>query len=182
LKKVLLLGDSIRLSYQDRVKQKLEGDAEAWGPDDNGRFAKYTYWYCGKWAEECGGPDVIHWNNGIWDVYRQYPGLGLFTPLDEYIDYLGKILQRLKETNARIVWATSTPVKPTCENCSNEDLDRYNAEAVRFMTAEGVPINDLNALIRPDLDGNIDADHVHLSGAGVEACGEAVANVIRGLL
>lgn len=178
MKKILLLGDSIRLSYQDAVKQKLDGVADVFGPDDNGRFAKYTYWYCAKWVEEC-GPDIIHWNNGIWDTYLQHPDMGLFTPIEEYVSYLGKVLHKLNRSGAQIIWAATTPVNPACKECRNEDIDRYNAAAAELMQTEGIPINDLNAVLKPDLDGSFDEDHLHLSAAGVEACAEAVVRAVR---
>ena len=42
MKKIILLGDSIRLSYQNRVTELLGSDYTVWGPDDNSRFAAYT--------------------------------------------------------------------------------------------------------------------------------------------
>ena len=54
MKKVMLLGDSIRLSYQPAVQQKLAGAAEVWGPADNCRFAKYTLWETAAWLGQCG--------------------------------------------------------------------------------------------------------------------------------
>ena len=40
MKKVVLLGDSIRMNYCKYVKSKLEGIAEVYYPDDNCRFAQ----------------------------------------------------------------------------------------------------------------------------------------------
>ena len=42
MKNVLLLGDSIRMGYEPHVRRKLEGRAEVFGPNENGRFALYT--------------------------------------------------------------------------------------------------------------------------------------------
>ena len=39
LPKVMLLGDSIRLSYQPLVAERLAGKAEVVGPQINGQFA-----------------------------------------------------------------------------------------------------------------------------------------------
>lgn len=45
MKKVLLLGDSIRMGYDDYVKELLDGKCEViYDHDDNGRFAAYTLW------------------------------------------------------------------------------------------------------------------------------------------
>ncbi len=41
LPKILLLGDSIRKSYQLSVAEKLAGVAEVVGPEDNCQFSTY---------------------------------------------------------------------------------------------------------------------------------------------
>lgn len=182
MKKVMLLGDSIRISYMETVKRLLTDEAEVWGPPDNCRFVKYTLWNIGDWLTACGKPDVIHWNNGIWDIYLQNDHLGVFTPLDEYITYLERTLAELRRTGAAIIWATTTPARPGLATCSNDVIDQYNAEAVAFMRWRKVEINDLNALLRPDLDRYISEDKVHLSEAGIAACGRQVADIVRARL
>jgi hypothetical protein len=179
MNKVMLIGDSIRMSYQPAVQRSLAGEAEVWGPADNCRFAKYTLWEARGWIGQCGTPNLIHWNNGIWDVYHHTGDSGVFTPLEEYVLYLKRVLAVLRQTGATVVWATTTPVKPQCQSCFNEEIDRYNAEAVRLMGAEHVEVHDLNGLLRTDLDRFIAADNVHLSEAGIAACGDAVARLIR---
>ncbi len=43
MKKVVLLGDSIRLwGYGTKVPELLGKDYEVWQPEDNCRFVKYT--------------------------------------------------------------------------------------------------------------------------------------------
>ena len=43
MKKVVLLGDSIRLwGYGTKVPEMLGEDYEVWQPEDNCRFVKYT--------------------------------------------------------------------------------------------------------------------------------------------
>jgi len=60
MKTILLLGDSIRLSYQPLVAAKLDGRAKVVGPSENCRFALYTLMRLDEWLQECGKPDVIH--------------------------------------------------------------------------------------------------------------------------
>ena len=61
MKKVLLLGDSIRLSYQPHVKEKLSEIVEVVGAEENCRFAKYTLWGINTWINELGktGAEII---------------------------------------------------------------------------------------------------------------------------
>ena len=42
MKKVMLLGDSIRLGYRAKVAKLLEGQAMVAGPEENCRFSAYT--------------------------------------------------------------------------------------------------------------------------------------------
>ena len=61
MKKVLLLGDSIRMGYDDYVKELLEGECEViYDPDDNGRFAAYTLWQANQMFKKHGKFDVEH--------------------------------------------------------------------------------------------------------------------------
>lgn len=161
------------MSYQPLVKEKLQGIADVTGPEDNCRFVKYTLWNFWGWVTELGKPDVIHWNNGIWDVYHLNPEVGIFTPLEEYMAYIKRLLKEMRRAEARIIWATTTPVNDKCGVCNNAEVDRYNAEAVKFMKAEGIEINDLNGILRKDIGRYIAEDGVHLTPEGMEMCAEA---------
>ena len=68
MKKVLLIGDSIRKGYDAYTKDKLAGVAEVVYPAENCRFAEYVLRYLPDWAEELHVGeelDVIHWNAGL---------------------------------------------------------------------------------------------------------------------
>lgn len=182
MKKVLLLGDSIRVAYQPLAAEKLRGVAEVAGPAENGRFAKFTLWYVDEWFAKFGTPDVIHWNNGLWDVYRHSADQGVFTPPDEYIVTLQRIVVQLKKTGASIIWATTTPVLPGHRHCRNADIDVYNEQAVAVMRAAAVIVNDLNALVKPHAATFIGDDCIHLTEAGNEACAAAVVQAILGCI
>ena len=179
MKKILLLGDSIRLNYMPMVCKNLYGRAEVYGPEDNCRYAKYTLWCLGDWLKLCGGaPDVVHWNNGIWDITK-YNGYELFTPVEEYIETLGRILRDLQKTGAHIIFATSTPVRDQNPSQATIDIESYNSRAVHFMQTKGIEINDLNALVRPHLDEYICDDYTHLSKEGIKQVGNRVTQVLE---
>jgi len=46
MKKVMLLGDSIRLSYKDDVAKRLAGKTEVMGPEENCRFRPSPSFSC----------------------------------------------------------------------------------------------------------------------------------------
>ena len=68
MKKIVLLGDSIRLwGYGTKVPQLLGEEYEVCQPEDNCRFVKYTLRGLFDWHDIIKDADVIHWNNGLWD-------------------------------------------------------------------------------------------------------------------
>jgi hypothetical protein len=97
---VLLIGDSVSRAYTQGVRKSLEGKAnvhrapENCGPTKNG-LKKLDIWLGdGKW-------DIIHFNFGIHDRA---------TPPADYEKNLCEIVARLKKTNAKLIWATTTPI------------------------------------------------------------------------
>ena len=183
MKKVILLGDSIRqIGYGPRVAQLLAGECTLWQPEDNCRFAQYTLrGVCAEWDGELAGADVIHWNNGLWDIcdYGLEDG-GVFTSLDAYLDTMVRIAKVLKKTAKTVIFATSTPVTEKNTLMHNGDIVRYNEAVVPVLRELGVQINDLHSLVQPHVDSYIRTDDdTHLTEAGIEACAAQVARVIR---
>ena len=180
-KTVLLLGDSIRLGYQPAVAELLEGAARVAGPEDNCRFALYTLWHVHQWVGCCGKqPDVIHWNNGIWDIHTHLrDGSSVSTPT-EYVRTLRRVLRELRALcpGTPIIFATTTAVNDLHPFVKNAEIDRINAAARLLMEEEGVPVNDLNAVTRED-PAMICGDFLHLSEAGYRVAAKAVAAAVR---
>ena len=183
MKKVVLLGDSIRLIGYGKKVPALLGDAyTVWQPEDNCRFVQYTMrGVMHEWQEQMAGADVIHWNNGLWDVC-DLAGDGPFTPKEVYADFVLRTLRVLKRITPNIIFATTTPVDSENHFNSNPVIEAYNAFIVPKLEAEGVVINDLYALVAPDIDRFIRKDdHIHLTDDGIDVCASAVAAKIRAL-
>ena len=149
--RVLLLGDSIRMSYQPLVAQMLRGEAEVVGPEDNCQFSLFTLSSLDRWLGQLGAPAIVHWNNGLHDVGHNPGRSPVQIPLEMYCANLEHVLLWLRAITPNVIWATMTPVHPsrpfTDEAWSwrNEEIDRYNAAAVALMQSHGVPINDLHS-------------------------------------
>ena len=182
MKKVLLLGDSIRMRYQPFVKDLMEGTAEVVGPAENCAFAKFTLWHVDSWIATLGPADVIHWNNGIWDLYHHTDEHGIFTPMDEYVATVKRVLARLRKAGVPIIWATTTAVTQECVKCNNEEIDAYNEAVLKVMRAENIAVNDLNAVIKQNRSEFISEDNLHLSIKGNKACAAAVVKAVKSLL
>ena len=182
--RVLLLGDSIRMSYQPLVAHLLVGKATVIGPADNCQFSLYTLSSLDRWLAELGRPDVVHWNNGIHDAGHNPNRSPVQIPLDMYRENLELTLRRLRALTPHVIWATSTPVHPQRPfrddqwSWRNEEIDRYNETANELMQANAVPTNDLHRLVWDDLDDYLAEDQLHLSAAGQRACAQAVAAAV----
>ncbi|NQU75323.1 MAG: SGNH/GDSL hydrolase family protein [Planctomycetes bacterium] len=184
-RRVLLLGDSIRISYQPLVAQLLKGMADVVGPSDNCQFSLYTLSSLDRWITELGQPDVVHWNNGIHDAGHNPNRSPVQIPIDVYRANIEFILKRLTTLTPHVIWATSTPVHPdrpfkTDEwSWRNKDIDQYNKAAKEVMAKNNIPINDLHALVWKNVDKYLAEDQLHLSESGVKACAEAVADTVK---
>lgn len=194
LPNVLLLGDSISIGYTLPVRQLLQGKANVFRPitangaaencSDTGKgVAELDRWLAlaPKW-------DVIHFNWGLHDLKHMKDGKPSRDPSDpplrsvaDYRANLEKIVARLKQTGARLVFATTTPVVTGTGNPFRrpDDPPRYNAAAVEVMKAGGVRVNDLFAFIQPRLGEVQLPKNVHFTAAGYELLAGQVADAIR---
>lgn len=179
MKKIVLLGDSIRqIGYGAPVAERLSKEFEVWQPDDNCRFAKYTLRGLWDWQEKIKDADIIHWNNGLWDVSDLF-GDGEFTPIDEYVDIMLRIAKLLKQRASTVIFATTTPVRPENPHNKNEVIEAFNHALVPRLLEMGVVINDLYTPISKDLYKYISDDLIHLSEDGISVAAEMVENIIR---
>jgi hypothetical protein len=179
MKKVVLLGDSIRLiGYGTPVAERLSSEFEIWQPEDNCRFAQYTLRGLWEWKDSIKGADIIHWNNGLWDVCEIF-GDGSFTPIDEYVDTMVRIARLLKERAGKVIFATTTPVRPDNPHNKNEVIAAYNEALVPKLLEMGIAINDLYTPLVSDLYKYISEDKIHLSDDGIALCTDMVEAVIR---
>ena len=186
--KVLLLGDSIRMSYQPLLAEILAGKAEVVGPADNCQYSLFTLSSLDRWIGALGEPDIVHWNNGLHDCGYNPNRSPMQIQLDMYRANLGFILQRLRQRTPNVIWASSTPAHPDRPfrdsewSWRNEEIDRYNEEALELMVANDVPVSDLHELVWADVDQLLSEDQLHLSEAGKKTCAEAAAESVSTFL
>ena len=190
MKNIYLIGDSIRYGaigspgYGVYVKEKLEGTANVYGPNDNCRFAGYTLRYLHEWAAEIDKEkiDIVHWNNGLWDVLRLF-GDDPFTDIETYGITLRRVYKRIKFLfpNAKVIFALSTPVIEEWGSAEffryNKEIEIYNQKSIEIMNELEVDINDLYTVSK-EFDNSIHSDWVHFGEEGskiladkvIEAC------------
>jgi len=180
MKKITLLGDSIRqIGYGTKVPTLLGDGYDVFQPNDNCRFSFYTLRNIKTWEEGIDGSDIIHWNNGLWDVSDRY-GDGNLVSAEIYVETMLRIARILQKKAKTVIFATTTPVRPCPQSTENNaDIERYNSLLVPELEKMGVLINDLHSVVKPNIDKYICDDNVHLSPLGIEACAEAVIKAIK---
>lgn len=193
MKNILLLGDSIRQNYQEYVKECLQGMAEVYYPNDNGRFCQYTLRYLHEWIGALSRHgeitfDIVHFNCGLWDILRLSNEEQPFTDERLYEALLRRIIDRIKYLcpKAHLIFALTTKViepgfEPgiTIGERRNADIERYNKIAGIVCHDMGVEINDLYK-ISEDLPKEAHSDMVHFeTEMGIRALGTQVAECLK---
>ena len=178
MKKIILLGDSIRLSYGNRVRELLGSDYTVWQPEDNCRFAAYTLRMLFDYKAQLEGTDVIHFNCGLWDMCDLF-GDGPFTPLEVYVEQMVRIAKILKTYAPVVIFATTTPPSPKMWGHDLNRVRAYNAAAMAALEPLGVLFDDLFTPVAEDIDRMISEDYLHASPYGVGILADRVADCIK---
>ena len=187
MKKICLLGDSIRMGYDDFVKEELKEYEVYYDSEDNGRFTAYTIWMFNQLNAKYGPFDVVHFNNGYWDMNRSDIDNIPQTPIEDYIYNLKRLINMIKSRGAIPIFATTTPIYDTPiqdgnympTNYKNEWVKEYNEAALKLMKQEGVMVNDLYSLMYQENRFAKVYDSLHLTEDGYRKCAKQVANCIR---
>ena len=182
MKKIILIGDSIRMGYDKYVKEALSNVAEVYYPGENCRFAEYVLRYAHEWKNNLGWPDdadLVHGNAGLWDALELL-GDEPLTTLDYYEHAIKRIDKRLRQIfpKAKIIFATSTAVIEEWANPDffrhNETIKKYNEAAINALADTDTVINDLWSITEsaPEI---YHSDWVHYyTPAGTEMIGNKV--------
>lgn len=181
MKKVALLGDSIRqIGYGTKVPELLGNEYEVFQPEENCRFVKYTLRMLFDYKDNLKNCDIIHWNNGLWDVCKLFGDGETFSSEKEYVDNMLSVAKKLKGITPNVIFATTTPVRDENEHNANTDIDRFNALIVPKLEELGFTINDLNSLVKQDIEKYIRSDDlIHLTDDGIDVCAEQVIDFIK---
>ena len=186
---VVLIGDSIRMGYQETVRKELESVAEVWAPDENGGDSRNVLGHLDEWVITR-KPDIVHLNCGLHDLKRDKQSGEYQVPLEVYREDLDAILGLVAtETSAKVIFATTTPVNEEWHHERKEfdrferDVDEYNGTALELAEEHGVIVDDLFKVMQEvGKDEYLSPDGVHFNADGYELLGKAAAEAIRKLL
>ena len=189
MKKLVLVGDSIRMGYQAYVKNELFGLSDVWTPEQNGGNSTNIQKYFDKWIISQTA-DVVHINCGLHDLKRDFGAEETAIPLVQYQENLRDVLGRiLQETQSTVVWATTTPVNEIWHH-QRKGFDRleidvvaYNDVSVEVAQDFGVLINDLfQVVVDAGRDNCLSPDGVHFTADGCDLLGKSVVDYVKPLL
>lgn len=176
LPRILIIGDSISGGYYKAVTRSLQDRAVVMRNEGNAEWTGTGIKKIDEWLGD-GNWDIIHFNWGLWDMY----GWRYFdqdrSP-KAYAERLDQLVTRIKATNAKLIWATTTPACPGPEATMLNQFKKeivitpeiqleYQNAALEVMKKHGVEVNDLYHYVLPDLGKFSPApDNVHFTGAG----------------
>ena len=182
LPRVLIIGDSISIGYTTRVRNLLKGVANVHRPKANCAWSAFGLQNIDSWVGDSDW-DVIHFNFGLWDWYG-WKQEQKATPAS-YAKNLDGIVIKLKKTNAKLVFAVTTPPCVGPERkvkivVSEARAQEFNMSALAVMKKHGVHINDLYSLIGKNrVKYQRGEDDVHYIEEGRDLLAKQVAQVIE---
>lgn len=182
---VLIIGDSISRGYHKQVMKALNGKAKVSrsstglipsGSDKLDSLLGDTQW------------DVITFNWGLHELKNGEPK-DLENRTRDYLERLKAVVLRLKKTNAKLIFVTTTPVpEPNKHKRLNTYVLAYNEGAKALMRDYGITVCDIFAVIEPVHEGHEAPSlkpglrDVHFTDSGYALMGNAVAKTIASKL
>ena len=191
MKKVFLIGDSVRQGYDRYVKAALKDTAEVSYPGENSMYSVHVLRWFHEYKRQYKLPDdldCIHWNAGLWDTLT-LPGVGIVTPLEAYKDNIDRVCRRMRDLFPKsvCVFATSTPViesrfDKTSAIRYNRDIEEYNAAAVEIVKSHGQLVDDLYSTLIGVPEEFYDGPTHPYTEAGTKILTDAVVKSVCGAL
>ncbi|WDE97614.1 sulfatase-like hydrolase/transferase [Lentisphaera profundi] len=192
LPNVLLIGDSISIGYHKDVVNRLAGKANVSRPKTNCGDSNKGVKSIDKWLGKTNW-DVIHFNFGLHDLCYRHPDAKVYgkrdkvngtisVPIEQYQKNLQFIINRLKKTNAKLIWASTTIVPEGEAGRFQKDNIRYNSAARKIMLANGIIINDLFTISKNLPDKYCKKGDVHFISEGSKILATKVAKAIEAQL
>ena len=186
LPKVVLVGDSIRMGYAPLVAELLKGKANVISSKTNGGDSARVLANLDAWVIQ-EQPAVVHFNCGLHDLKFTRKTNMPQVPLDQYEANLKAIVERLqKETKAKLIFATTTPIvderhakRKGAFDRQEADVLRYNEVAQKVMKNAGIEINDLHTfVVEQGTEKMLRPDGTHYSEANSRKLAKLVTDAV----
>lgn len=204
LPNVLILGDSISIGYTPFVQEYLKGRANVFRPMlENGKpencagttkgVENIKRWLNSEVTNSGSRWDIIHFNFGLHDIKHVDPVTGENSQnpkhpqqanLKQYKKNLQIIVEQLKNTGAKLIFATTTPYPDSVEGPLRKPgmPQKYNRVAVKIMNKNGILINNLHAFMVPRMADLQLPNNVHFTEQGSREMAKKVVERINEVL
>jgi acyl-CoA thioesterase-1 len=208
LPNVLILGDSISIGYTPFVQEYLKGKANVFRPlfedgkPENCQGTTNGVENIDRWlnsgkksgVSNSGSQwDVIHFNFGLHDIKHVDPVTGKNSQnpkhpqqanRKQYKKNLEFIVEKLKATGAKLIFATTTPYPDSVEGPLRKPgmPQKYNQVAVKIMNKNGILINNLHAFMVPRMAELQRPNNVHFTEEGSRELAKKVVERINEVL
>ncbi|MEO0510470.1 MAG: glycoside hydrolase family 2 TIM barrel-domain containing protein [Verrucomicrobiota bacterium] len=195
LPRVLVIGDSISVNYNNAAKDALAGVVNYHRIAGNGgstvRGVESIDLWLGNYWEKGFHWDAIQFNFGLHDLRQgrdaesgEWKSHGV--EIDDYKKNLEIIISMLKETGAELIWCNTTPVPNDGGNTSGRRKDEdliYNKAALEVVSKyPEITITDVNGAVRNSAvyDEWRKGSNVHFNTPQVQkVLGDTVADGVR---
>lgn len=195
LPRVLVIGDSISMNYDEAARTALKGVANYHRNEGNSmstaQGVRNAELWLGNYHEKGQHWDVIQFNHGLHDLKQTYDAasntFGAYSvPLEDYKKNLEKEISILKKTGAKLIWCSTTPVpndnKGTYARRKGAS-EVFNQAAIEVMRRHPeILVNDLYQVVNgsPVFDNWRKTVDVHFNKPEEQKLlGEAVAAAVR---
>ncbi len=103
--------------------------------------------------------DLIHFNFGINDIMYKAPGINTVRALhkdvggvqvtspEQYEKNLHQLVKKFKATGAKVIWASTMPIKSSTGVVISSDIIKYNKVAAKVMKDNKVTVNDMHSYV-----------------------------------
>jgi acyl-CoA thioesterase-1 len=191
----LILGDSISIGYTPFVIAQMEGQARVQRPlhkngsAENCQGTRNGVKHIDRWLGDIEW-DIIHFNFGLHDLKRVDAITGknskkkedpFQSDLKTYRKNLKQIVEQLKLTSAKLVFATTTPYPGYPDGPLREPglSEKYNRVALKIMKSNEIAVNDLYTFVKPRMKDLMIPNNVHFTKTGSEIVAREVVRQIK---
>jgi lysophospholipase L1-like esterase len=188
--KILIIGDSISIGYTPFVQEALKNEAIV---KHNPGNAQHTGTGLLKVEEWIGNKDwdIIQFNWGLWDLCYRHPEASVYGNRDkingtitfsseQYKENLIKLVIRLKQTDAKLIFVTTSYVPEGEAGRFKGDEIKYNKVAKKIMKENNVLVNDIHKASKKIHKKYMKEEgDVHFTEMGYELLAIEIINFIR---
>ncbi|KAA9041906.1 SGNH/GDSL hydrolase family protein [Ginsengibacter hankyongi] len=177
---ILIIGDSISIGYTPFVKSTLENKAQVFHCKGNAQYSSYGLSKLNDWLGNEHW-DIIQFNWGLWDICYRDPNKPIDytnrdkingkinTTKEDYKANLETIINRLKQTKAKLIFVTTTCVPDNEPGRYDNDVQDYNIIAIQVMKENNIPVNDLYSISKQiHKEDGLGDNNVHYKAEGYQ--------------